>query len=157
MTVVAASRAAEIDVPLFLHVAGAMILVGLLVAAALGLVLGWRAGDAQTAVPLTRFGLLTLMAAFPAWVLMRVGAQWTYSRAGWEDAPEEPSWLGIGYVTADLGGVLLLVSLVVGVVTLRRLRGADAVPRLARVAAAIAVLLSLAYVVAIWAMTAKPD
>ena len=66
------------------------------------------------------------MAALPAWILMRVGAEWTYSREGWDDVPDEPGWLGIGYFTADLGGVLLLLSLVLAAVGLRQLRRPDA-------------------------------
>lgn len=158
MTPVAAIRPSEIDLPLIVHVFGAMALVGLLAAVALSLLLAWRVNDAGTAAVLTRFGLWTLVAGVvPAWIVMRVGALWTYSREGWDEAPEEPAWLGIGLVTADLGGVLLLAAAVLGVVGLRRGRGSDEPAGLGRAAAVIATLLLAAYVVAIWAMTAKPD
>ena len=45
--------------------------------------------------------------------------------AGRDDLPEgteEPAWLGIGYFAADLGGLILLVSLVVGGIGVYRLR-----------------------------------
>jgi len=157
MTTVAAIRASSVDVPLYLHVAGAMALVGLLVTASLALARAWRATDGDVSVPLVRFGLWTLVAAFPAWILMRIGAQWTYSREGWEDAPSEPAWLAVGYITADLGGALLLISLVLAAVGLRRLRRPDPGPGVVRVATVIALLLVAAYVVAIFAMTTKPD
>jgi hypothetical protein len=79
---------------------------------------------------------------------MRIGAQWTYAREGWDEVPEEPGWLGVGYVTADVGGVLLLIGGILAVVGLWR-RSTDAPRRLGRAAGAIAALLMLGYVVAI--------
>ena len=40
---------------------------------------------------------------------MRVAAQWTESREGFPD-DFEPAWLGIGYSTAEGGGLLILIS-----------------------------------------------
>jgi hypothetical protein len=158
MTVVGAIRSSDVDLPLIVHVLGAMALVGLLVAASVSLVLAWRVDDADAARGLTRFGLWSLVAGvLPAWVVMRVGAQWVYSREGWDEAPEEPGWLGVGYLTADLGGIVLAVAILLAIVGLRRLGQAERPPGVARVAGAIAALMLAAYVVAIWAMTAKPD
>ena len=152
----AAIRSSEIDVPLVLHVLGAMSLVGLLLGAVVALLASARADDDADAAGLTRLGLWSLLGALPAWIVMRIGAQWTYAREGWDEAPEDPAWLGVGYVTADVGGVLLLIGCILAVVGLRR-RSTDAPRRLGRAAGAIAALLMLGYVVAIWAMTAKPD
>jgi hypothetical protein len=154
----AAIRADEINFPLLLHVFGAMVLMGMLFAGALALVLAWTRADAAGAVSLTRFGLWSMVAgALPGWVLMRLGAQWTASK---EFPGSEPdlTWLGVGYTTADLGGLILLVSVVLSVIGLRRTRtDAAASPRtLGRVVGAAALLLLLAYLVAIWAMTTKP-
>ena len=153
LTVVAAIRPDEINLPLFLHVLGAMLLVGTLLAIALATVIAWRRSD--DTVGLTRFSLLTLLAGVvPSYVLMRIGAQWTEAE---QDYPEdfEPAWLGIGYITADVGALLIVVSIVlstIGLVKLRRGAGA----RLGRVVGAISILLLLAFLVAVWAMTAKP-
>jgi hypothetical protein len=36
-----------------------------------------------------------------------------------------PDWIGIGYITADLGALLILITLIVTGIANRRLRGAD--------------------------------
>ena len=157
MASLAAIRPSDVEFPLFLHVLGAIILVGMLIAAAAPLVMSWRREDAGEAATLTRVGLWTIVAGvLPAWIVMRVGAQWVYSEEGWEDVADEPGWLGVGYITADAGGLLILVSVVLAIVGLRRGRDRSG-STLARVAGAIAVLLLAVYLVAVWAMTAKPD
>lgn len=143
------------NVPLFLHVLGAMVLVGALATAALMLILGWRRG----APSWTRLAFRTLLlGALPAYVLMRVGAQWTYSREHIDAGGDDPAWVGIGFITSDAGALLLLVSLILTGLAARKLRrDAEAgTSTLGRVAAAIVVVLIAAYVVAIWAMTTKP-
>ena len=144
-----AVRPDSVNLPLFLHVLGAMLLVGCLFAIGFTTVLGWRQSD--RAPGLTRFGLKTLpLGVLPSYVLMRVGAQWTEAE---QDYPEgfDPAWIGIGYITADLGALLVLVSVVLAAIGLRR--GSVALGRWVGV---ISLLLLVAYVVAVWAMTAKP-
>jgi hypothetical protein len=86
---------------------------------------------------------------------MRVGAEWIYSKEGFGD--EDPDWIGIGYITADLGLLLLLITLIVTGIANRRLRGAEGgTSTLARVGAVLTSILLAAYVVAMWAMSAKP-
>ena len=49
-----------------------------------------------------------------------------FNLQNWSDLPsnlDDPAWLNIGFIVADWGGVLFLISLVVGAVGLRRLRG----------------------------------
>jgi hypothetical protein len=153
MSMLAAIRPDSVNLPLFLHVLGAMLLVGTLLAVALATVLGWRRPD--RAAGLTRFALRTvLLGVLPAYLLMRIGAQWTEAK---EDFPDdfEPAWLGIGYVTADAGALLVLISIVLAGIGLRRLRTGGGIG-LGRAAGIISVLLLAAYVVAVWAMTAKP-
>ena len=71
---------------------------------------------------------------------------------------EEPAWIGIGYITADLGLLLLLISIIVTGIAMRRVRGAEGrTSTLARVGAVLTTVLLAAYVVAVWAMSAKPD
>jgi hypothetical protein len=139
--------------PLFLHVLGAMALVGCLVTAALAVVAGWR----RDTVALTRVAFRTLLlGALPSYVVMRIGAQWIYSREGF-DGKNDPSWLGIGYITADAGALLLLISILLTGLSVRRLRRAEPeTSALGRAGGAIALILVVAYVVAIWAMTTKP-
>jgi hypothetical protein len=154
MSVLAAVRDNDVNLPLTLHVLGAGLLVGTLLAVATAIVLGWkRDGDA---VALTRLGLKTLLlGVFPAYVLMRVGAQWTEAA---EDLPDdfEPAWLGIGYITADAGAILILISMILSGLGLRKL-GSGGGLGLGRAVGVISLLLLAAYVVAVWAMSGKPD
>jgi hypothetical protein len=155
MSVLAAIRPDDVNVPLFVHVLGAGLLVGTLIAAATALLLGWRRG--ADAAGLTRLGLRTvLMGVFPAYLLMRVGAQWTESAENLPEEVEESTWLGIGYITADVGGLLILVSMILSGLGLRKLRTGGGLG-FGRAVAVISVLLLAAYVVAVWAMSGKPD
>ena len=152
----AAIRADSVNLPLFLHVLGAMLLVGTLAAVAFVTVVGWRTPD--RAAGLSRFALKTLLVGvLPAYILMRVGAQWTESEENFPD-DFDPAWIGIGYITADIGALLILISLILAALGLRRSRdGGTGGVRFARIVGVICVLLLAAYVVAVWAMTAKPS
>ena len=155
MTILAAVRPHSWDFAVFVHVAGAMILVGGLVTAAGAGILGWR----DSAAGLRRLSAVTLLTvAFPGWIIMRAGAEWVYSKEGWDDVPDKltPSWLDIGFITADAGGIVLLIALILGGIGLRRTRsgGGTGLLRASTVLAAVAVVV---YVVAVWAMGGKPD
>jgi hypothetical protein len=153
MTVVATIRPDDWNFPLFLHVFGAMVLVGGLLTSACAL------GFAKGEVRLLRVGYWSLLAvSLPGWVLMRIGAEWIASKEGWDDVPDDavPAWLDIGAVIGDLGGVVLLVSLVVGGIGVYRLRQAKG-SGLLKATLVLSVVLLAAYVVAVWAMTGKPD
>jgi len=144
-------RPDSINVPLFIHVLGAMVLVGgLLVAAACVLV---ARGDGR----LLRLGYMGLLAvAFPGYIVMRIGAEWTYAKEHLDELPGgDPTWIGIGYATADIGGILLLLSLIVGGFGVRRLRKGGG-SGLLRGTLYVSLLLLAAYVVTIWAMSGKP-
>ena len=54
---------------------------------------------------------------------MRIGAEWIYSKEE-EVNPqlEDAAWVGIGYIIADAGALLLLVSLITGGIGVRKLR-----------------------------------
>jgi hypothetical protein len=147
-------RPGDVDFPLFLHVLGAMVLVGGVLAGAAALAL------ARGEEGVLRLGYRALLLiAFPGWILMRIGAEWVYSEEGWDDLPEdvdEPAWLGIGYIIADLSGLLLLISLIVGGIGVRRLRQGRG-GALLKTSMIISLVLLVAYVVAIWAMSGKPD
>jgi hypothetical protein len=150
--VLATVRPDSVSIALLLHVGGAMILLGGLVTAATALVAGWR-GPSEW---LLRLGYRVLLAvALPGWILMRVGAAWTESREHFPD-DFDPAWLGIGYVVADGGGLLLLASLIAGGIGVRKLRGGGGAGLL-KASTVISLLLIAAYVVAVWAMAGKPD
>lgn len=153
-TLFATVREDSQNFPLFVHVLGATILVGGLLSAASIMTL------ARGNVRSLRLGYFALLAvALPGWFIMRIGAQWIYSEQGWDDLPDdfdEPAWLGIGYTAADLGGLILLVSLIVGGIGVYRLR-ADKGSGLLRVTMILSLILLAAYVVAAWAMAGKPN
>jgi hypothetical protein len=152
MSVLATIRPDDVNIALFVHVAGAMILLGGLVTAAAALAVGWK----DTGVAALRLGYFTLLAvALPGWFIMRIGAQWTESQ---ENLPEDfdPAWLGIGYITADLGGILLLLGLILGGIGIRRLRNGGGAGLL-KASYVITLILILAYLIAVWAMSGKPD
>ncbi len=150
----ASIRADDVNFPLFLHVFGAMLLVGTLFAVAVATVISWRRPDLD--VGLTRFAMRTLLVGvLPAYILMRIGAQWTEAKENFPD-DFDPAWLGIGYITADAGAVLVLVSVILSTLGLRKLRAGSGVG-FARAVGVISIILLAAYVLAIWAMTAKPS
>jgi hypothetical protein len=151
MSVLAAIRPDSWNFPLFLHVLGAIVLVGGLLGGATGL--GLARGNQR----LLRLGYWSLLAVgLPGYVLMRIGAEWTYSKEHLDQSPSDPAWVGIGYITADAGALLLLISLIVGGIGVRKLRSGGGVGLL-RVSLGISILLLAAYIVAVWAMSAKPD
>jgi hypothetical protein len=141
------------DLPLFVHVLGAMLLVGTLAVALTVLVAAWRARDEDHGVALRSAAFRTLLVgALPSYVVMRVGAEWIASEQDVDDA--DAAWVDVGYVIADLGLVVLVLATVAAWVAQRR--GA-AGGGLGRVATVLIALLIAAYLVAVWAMTTKPD
>jgi hypothetical protein len=152
-TLLAVSRPTEWNFPLFVHVLGAMILVGGLVTGAS--TLAFARGDAR----LLRLGYWTLLAvALPGYIIMRLGAEWIYSKEGWDDLPsgvEDPTWLSIGFIVADLGALLVLIALILGGLGVRRLRDGGGTGLL-NATMVISLLVLAAAVVAIWAMSGKP-
>jgi hypothetical protein len=116
------------------------------------LVKAWR-GDPDG---LTRVGFRTLLyVAIPSFIVMRGGAQWIASKEHLEDA--DLAWIGIGFGTSDFGLLLLIAATVLAGLGARRLgREATARPTLSRVAAVVVLIPLALYLIAIWAMTAKP-
>lgn len=147
------------EFPLLLHILGASILVGGLIAALTVQLFGWARETSSGALQLARVGFFSLLGvALPGWILMRVGAQWIWSEEGWDDVPEEPTWLGIGWMTADFGGLLVLISVILAGLGARRLRqSADTTSTLVRIATVLTAIALVAYVITVWAMSAKPD
>ena len=147
------------EFPLLLHILGASILVGGLITALSFQLFGWARETPGGAAMLARYGFLSLLVlALPGWILMRVGAQWVWSEAGWDDVDSEPAWLGIGWITGDAGGVFILVSVILAGLGARRLRRSGGTTSgLVRSATVLTALTLIAYVITVWAMSAKPD
>jgi hypothetical protein len=141
------------DLPLFVHVAGAMMVYASLVVAFAVLVLARRSeGDLRSAI--TRFGYRTLLfAGIPSYLVMRIGAEWVLGR---ENLNENATWIGIGFMTADVGGLLLIIATILTGLGARRLRAGGGGARLATVGTFLAGFVIVIYTVAVWAMTTKP-
>jgi len=159
MTVLAALRPDSWNFPLLLHVLGAAVLVGGLVAAVAAQFLGWRARENADVAAFGRLSFRALLfVAFPAWWLMRIAAQWIYSKEGWDEVESEPGWIGVGFVTSDFAGILLLAAIILAGAGVRRGGRAEEGGRmLGRIATVLTTIVLVAYLVAVWAMTAKPD
>jgi hypothetical protein len=138
------------NLPLFVHVAGAMLLVGALVVVLVASAGALRRGDGTAALARLSFRSL-LLGVLPAYIVMRIGAEWIAS----EEAVGDPTWVGIGYATSDGGLLLTIVAIVLAWRAARR--GADGPGGMGRAVVVLAGLLLLAFLVAVWAMTAKPS
>ena len=146
----AAIRPDDWDLPLFLHVLGAMVLVAGLFAGGTALAI------ARGQVRLLRLGYFSLLAlALPGWILMRTAAEWIYDKEGFT-GDDDPAWLGIGFITSEGGGVLLLLALILGGFGVRR-AGRGGGSGLMTASAILALVALVAYLVAVWAMGGKPD
>ena len=152
ISLLAAHRPTDWNFPLFVHVLGAMILVGGLLAGAS--LITYARGD----VRFLRLGYWTLLlVALPGYIVMRIGAEWTADKEGLnEEGVETPTWLDIGYGVADVGALLVLIALVVGGIGVRRLRDGKGAGLL-KATMVIAWLVLAAALVAVWAMAGKPD
>lgn len=134
--------------PLFLHVLGAMVLVGTLATVAVALLTSSRRGHGAT---LRRFAFRALLVAgLPAYIAMLASGEWIThkQRLGGEN---DPTWFVIGIIIGDLTGLLLALSILLAGIASWKSK-----PRLGRVAGALATVALLASLVAVWAMTTKP-
>ena len=154
MTVLALMRPDSWNFPLLVHIVGVVVLVGGVVTAAS--LLGFAKGDTR----LLRLGYWTLLAvALPGYIVLRIGGEWLYSKEGWDDLPEgvdDPTWLTIGYIVADLGALLLLASLIVGGIGVYRMRDGKGTGLL-KATLALSIVIIAAGLVAVWAMAGKPS
>jgi uncharacterized membrane protein len=145
----AAIRPDSWNLPLFLHVLGAILLFGGTGAIA---ILGFaaRRRNAQAALLARLVAQTWFLFVAPAWIVMRVGAQWI---VGKEFPDSSPGWVGVGFAVSDGGAVLLLVLGVLAALSVRR--GGSG--RLALVVPVLASAYVVALGVAWWAMTTKPS
>jgi cytosine/uracil/thiamine/allantoin permease len=135
--------------PLLLHIVGAAVMFGAVAAAVVSTLAADRVAEPDFMRRLAFRSLLFV--GLPAYIVMRVGAQWLYSK-GYDELEEDPAWLSIGFIIADLGLLIFLIALVLtGIASWKRKSG------LGKAAGLLGALLLVAMVVAVWAMGAKPD
>jgi len=139
------------NLPLFVHVAGAMLLVAALVVVAALAGGALRRGDGAAALARLSFRGLVI-GVIPGYVVMRAGSEWVAS----EESVGAPGWVDIGYATAD-GGLLLILSATGLAWRAARRAGAEGSGGMGRAVTVLVGLALAAYLVAIWAMTTKPD
>jgi uncharacterized membrane protein len=111
------------NLPLFLHILGATVLFGTTATVAIA---GFATRThSEHSKLLWRVAARTfLFGVVPAYIVMRVGAQWIDSK----EFPNggEPGWVGVGFLVSDVGALLLIV---VGILlAVRRQRVLLAVP-----------------------------
>jgi hypothetical protein len=152
MSALATVRPDSWNFPLFLHVLGAMVLVGATLTGAS--TLAFARGDTR----MLRLGYWSLLAVgLPGYILMRIGAEWTASREGFNDeGVSAPTWLDTGYFIADAGLLVFVIALIVGGIGVYRLRTGRGAGLLTGTMV-LSLLLLAAFIVAIWAMAGKPD
>lgn len=145
----AAIRPDSWNFPLFLHVFGAMVMVGAVTAAVVAQLTSPGFAEPDR---LRRFSFRTMLfVAIPAWVVTTVGSEWIRSKE-FGDSGEDPTWIGIGYAALDGGGLLLLIATICAGIASRKSKSG-----LAKASAIVGAIALAAWIVAIWAMGAKPD
>ena len=140
-------RPSSFDLPLFLHVLGAMVLFGTALTTAVVSTAGWRRPDSM---PLRRTAFFaSLVVGVPAYIAMRGGAQWIYSKEGFS-GNNDPTWIGVGFIIADAGLLVLLIT--IGLAYWWRRSGRAGA---ARAVAVLSILYLLMLTVAMLAMSGK--
>ena len=87
---------------------------------------------------------------------MRVGAGWIYEKE-FGSTEEDPTWIGIGFIAAEPGALLLLIAIVLGGLSARKLRkDGGTMGTMGKITTVLATLLFVVYLIAVWAMGAKP-
>jgi hypothetical protein len=143
MSVLAAIRPDDWNIALFVHILGAMVLVG-----SLGLVLVALAGrDLRLGYRALLLGVL------PGWIVMRGGGEWIAEKENVNDLDPVPSWIDTGYSVADPMLLLIIISTVCAGLAVRRQRRDGALRGTALV---MTVIMLVAAFVAVWAMSTKP-
>lgn len=132
---------------LYLHVVGATVLFGAVVAVAILSIAALRVES--HAVLLRRLAFwLTLLAVVPAWILMYLGGFWLLGHEHLDKST--PGWANAGIDIAHIGAVLTLLLLILGWLSRRR-------PNLGGAVAALSLLYIAALAFAWFAMSGKPS
>jgi hypothetical protein len=148
-SLIAAIRPDSWNFPLLVHIFGATVLVGAVIT---GVTMALSADRSTDPVYGRRLAFWSfLFVAVPAWFVMRVGAEWIRSKE-FDDVDDEPGWIGLGYATSEIGGILLLVAVVLAGLASRRSQSG-----LGKASGYVAAVALVGWLVAVWAMGAKPD
>jgi hypothetical protein len=151
--VTAAIRPDDWNIALFVHLLGAMVLVGAVTLAVVALLSAWRSGSEE----MTRLAFRSLLfGVIPSFIVMRAGAEWIAHKEGLDAEGVDVSWVNIGYSVSDPGLLLIIVATVLAGIGARRARAGGNAVGLDRVAAVLLTLSLAGFLVAIWAMTTKP-
>jgi hypothetical protein len=134
------------NLPLFLHILSAMVLFGTVVLAAVS-----AAGGSQAGIRLGYRSLL--LGAIPAWLAMRLSAQWIGSETGvLDEGVDAPAWVDIGFASSEGSFLFLIAATVCARIASRREHAGGL-----RTATVVLVGITIvAYAVALWAMSTKP-
>jgi hypothetical protein len=142
MSLLAAIRPDDWNLALFVHILGAMVLVGALVLVATSL----AARD-------LRLGFRSLLlGVIPGWIVMRGAAEWIAEKEKLNDIDPTPAWVDVGYSVADPMLLLIIISTVCAGLAARR----QSTGGLRMTALVLVGILLVASLVAIWAMSTKP-
>ena len=130
------------NLALFVHILGAMLLVGALVLVASALAardvrLGYRS---------------LLLGVVPGWIVMRGAAEWIAEKEKVNDIDPVPAWVDIGYSVADPMLLFIIIATVCAGLAARR----QSTGGLRTAALVLVALMIVASFVAIWAMATKP-
>jgi hypothetical protein len=142
MSVLAAIRPDDWNLALFVHILGAMALVGSLALVATSLAardlrLGYRS---------------LLIGVLPGWIVMRGAAEWIAEKEKVNDIDPTPAWVDIGYSVGDPMLLFIIIATVCAGLAARR----QSTGGLRTAALVFVGLMLVASFVAIWAMTTKP-
>ncbi len=149
MSMLATVRPDDWNLPLFVHVLGAMVLVGATLTATSAF--SFARGNER----LVRLGYRTLLVVgLPSYAVMWAGAHWIYAKEGLDERGIEFAWEAIGFAVTEVGAVLFVAALILAGMGVRRRRSGEG---LLRGATVICVVLLAAFAVAVWAMAAKPN
>jgi hypothetical protein len=132
--------------PLFVHVLGSVLLFGGIASLVVVSIAGLRIPEHAALLRTLAFRTM-LFVVWPAYVVMRVGAQWVLTHEGLDH--DTPGWVGYGFAVSDFGIVVLLLLTLLGWLALRRARAGA---WFAGLSAVYLVALGVAW----WAMTTKP-
>ena len=133
--------------PLFLHVLGAMTTIGAILTVVVLSYVSWSRPDAAF---LRRATLTTLLTTIPFYILLRVFAEVMYSKEKDGFGGNDPTWVGIGYITSDAGFLVLLITIGLAFWWKRSEK-----PVAGRIVAVLSTLLLLMLTVAMLAMSGK--
>jgi|SwirhisoilCB2_FD_contig_71_1428977_length_963_multi_2_in_0_out_0_2 hypothetical protein len=133
--------------PLFLHVLGAMTTIGAILTVVVLSYVSWSRPDAAF---LRRATLTTLLTTIPFYILLRVFAEVMYSKEKDGFGGNDPTWVGIGYITSDAGFLVLLITIGLAFWWRRSEK-----PVAGRIVAVLSTVLLLMLTVAMLAMSGK--